>query len=145
MGMMASQITSLTIVYSTSLAFVWGLHRGPVNSPHKWPVTRKMFPFDYVIMISSLRDFTRSYDNTSARLVSRGLVVEKFVSIISEQNISYLIFHTISIEYDHMLCFWWWVFVDLNNGCVPNRRQTFTQTSLRFFMVPTDVFGTFSE
>ena len=62
MGAMASQITSLTIVYSTvysdadqrkhqssaSLAFVWGIHRGPVNSPHKWPVTRKMFPFDDV-------------------------------------------------------------------------------------------------
>ena len=34
----------------TSLAFVRGIHRGPVNSPHKWPVTRKMFPFDDVIM-----------------------------------------------------------------------------------------------
>ena len=64
MGGIASQITSLTIVYSivyldadqrkhqssASLAFVWGIHRGPVNSPHKWPVTRKMFPFDDVIM-----------------------------------------------------------------------------------------------
>ena len=64
MGTVASQITSFTIVYttvypdadqskhqsSTSLAFVWGIHRGPVNSPHKWPVTRKMFPFDDVIM-----------------------------------------------------------------------------------------------
>ena len=64
MGTMASQITSLTIVYSTvnsgadqrkhqssaSLAFVWGIHRWPVNSPHKWPVTRIMFPFDDVIM-----------------------------------------------------------------------------------------------
>ena len=61
---MASQITSLTIVYSTvysgadqrihqisaSLAFVRGIHRGPVNSPHKCQVTRKMFPFDDVIM-----------------------------------------------------------------------------------------------
>ena len=28
---------------STSLAFVWVIHRGPVNSPHKWPVTRKCF------------------------------------------------------------------------------------------------------
>ena len=67
MDMMASQITSLTIVYSTvysdagqrkhessaSLAFVRGIHWGPVNSPHKWPVTRKMFPFDDVIMIWS--------------------------------------------------------------------------------------------
>ena len=64
MGAMASQITSLTIVYSTvyseaeqrkhqssaSLAFLRGIHRWPVNSPHKWPVTRKMFPFDDVIM-----------------------------------------------------------------------------------------------
>ena len=67
MGAIASQITSLTIVYSTvysdvdqrkhqssaSLAFVRGIHRGPVNSPHKWPVTRKMFPFDDVIMVSN--------------------------------------------------------------------------------------------
>ena len=36
---------------SASLALVRGIHRGPVNSPHKWPVTRKMFPFDDVIMI----------------------------------------------------------------------------------------------
>ena len=60
MRAIASQITSLTIVYSTvcqrkhqssaSLAFVRGIHRWPVNSPHKWPVTRKMFPFDDVIM-----------------------------------------------------------------------------------------------
>ena len=35
---------------SASLAFVRGIHRWPVNSPHKWPVTRKMFPFDDVIM-----------------------------------------------------------------------------------------------
>ena len=66
MSTMASQITSLTIVCSTvylgadqrkqkssaSLAFVWGIHRGPVNSPHKGPVTRKMFPYDDVIMPS---------------------------------------------------------------------------------------------
>ena len=29
---------------------VHGIQRGPVNSPHKWPVTRKMFPFDDLIM-----------------------------------------------------------------------------------------------
>ena len=42
--------TSKKIQSSASLAFVWGSHRGPVNSPHKWPVTQKMFPFDDVIM-----------------------------------------------------------------------------------------------
>ena len=65
MTMLESQITSLTVVYSivytgvhqrkhqssASLAFVREIHRGPVNFPHKWPVTRKMFPFDDVIMI----------------------------------------------------------------------------------------------
>ena len=64
MIMLASQITSLMVVYSivysgvnqrihqssASQAFVREIHRGPVNFPHKWPVTRKMFPFDDVIM-----------------------------------------------------------------------------------------------
>ena len=35
---------------SAPLAFVWGIHLWPVNSPHKGQVTRKMFPFDDVIM-----------------------------------------------------------------------------------------------
>ena len=66
MGMMASQITSLTIVYSidysgvdqrkhqssVSLAFVRGIHRWPVNSTHKWSATRKKFPFDDIIILS---------------------------------------------------------------------------------------------
>ena len=34
---------------SSSLALVWVINGWPVNSPHKWPVTRKMFPFDDVI------------------------------------------------------------------------------------------------
>ena len=64
MGTTVSQITSLTIVYSivysctdqrkyqssASLVFVRGIHRWPVYSPHKWPVTRKIFPFDDVIV-----------------------------------------------------------------------------------------------
>ena len=33
-----------------SLAFVRGIHRWPVDSPHKGPVTRKMFSFDALIM-----------------------------------------------------------------------------------------------
>ena len=64
MSTMASQITNLMIVYTTvysgtdqrkhqsftSLAFVREIHLWPVNSPHKCPVTQKMFPFDDVIM-----------------------------------------------------------------------------------------------
>ena len=66
MGVMASQITSLTIVYSAvysgadqrkhqssaSLAFLRGIHRSSVDSPHKGSVTRKMFPSDDVIIWS---------------------------------------------------------------------------------------------
>ena len=77
MSTKASQITSLTIVYSTvysgaderkhqssaSLAFVREIHRWPVNSPHKGPVTPKMFPFDDVIMKShSYINLRRSSD-----------------------------------------------------------------------------------
>ena len=63
MGVMASQITSLTIVFiiiysgadqrkhqsSASLAFV-GNSPGIGEIPHKWPVTRKMFQFDDIII-----------------------------------------------------------------------------------------------
>ena len=70
MGAMASQIISLTIVYSTvysgpdhknyqssaSLAFVRGIHRWPVNSPHKGPVTQKRFSLDDVIMHAKKRE-----------------------------------------------------------------------------------------
>ena len=40
---------------SASLAFLQGLHRGPVNSPHKWPISRIFFPFDdgIISMVSS--------------------------------------------------------------------------------------------
>ena len=63
MSAIASQTTSLTIVYltiysggderkhqsSASLPFVRGIRRWPGISPHKGPVTRKMFPFDDIM------------------------------------------------------------------------------------------------
>ena len=66
MGTIASQITCVSIDYSTfcsgaderkhqsstSLALVREIHWLPVNSPHKVPVTRKLFPFDDAIMIN---------------------------------------------------------------------------------------------
>ena len=79
MSTMAFQITSLTIVYSTvylgadqrkhqsftSLAFVQGIHRWPVNSPHKGPIMRKKFPFDDCVM----KNPTKSCQPTSGRRV----------------------------------------------------------------------------
>ena len=64
MSVMSSQITGISIVCSTvcsgadqrkhqssaSLAFVREIQRWPVHSLHNWPVTRKTFPFDDIIM-----------------------------------------------------------------------------------------------
>ena len=94
MGAMASQITSLTIVYSTvysganqrkhqcfaSLGFLRGTQRSPVNSPHKWPVTRKMCPFDDVIM-----------------LIVRSKNVKPWSNGFTYNNWG---------TFEHMLCFW---------------------------------------
>ena len=69
MSAMASPITGVTIVCSggcsgadqrkhqssASLVFVWVIHGWPVNSPHKWPVAWKMFPFDELIMVWKYR------------------------------------------------------------------------------------------
>ena len=88
MSASASPITSLMILYSTvysdadrrkhqssaSLAFVGGIHRSPVNSQHKGPVTRKMFPFDDVIIVfdcvSGTGRWQRAAIATSARKAS---------------------------------------------------------------------------
>ena len=64
MSPMASEITSLEIVYSTN----------PVNSPHKRPVTRKMFPFDDVIM-------TQQYTVEPQGSVQLGCVLQSCVHL----------------------------------------------------------------
>ena len=86
MGVKASQITSLAVVCSTVytdadqrkhqssalLAFVRRIHRGPVNSPHKWPVTRKMLPFDDVIISQGQELRTSSSKLCPSDLKNRG-------------------------------------------------------------------------
>ena len=103
MGAMVSQITSLTIVYSTvysradqrkhqssaSLAFVRGIHRGPGNSPHKWPVPWKMFPFDDVIMIKSnlfkTMSFFTNLFTTDTQLLARA---RELWNVLGESRVS---------------------------------------------------------
>ena len=74
MGTMVFQIPGVSIVCSTvcsgadqrkyqssaPLAFVRWIHQCPVDSPHKGPVTRKMFPFDDVIMPHTVIVFTHA-------------------------------------------------------------------------------------
>ena len=79
MSASASQITSLTIVYSTdyprrrsgkhqssvSLAFVKGIHRRQLNSPHKGSATRKLFPFDVPLWLIEMRSAQLTMHMTS--------------------------------------------------------------------------------
>ena len=72
MSAMASQITGISIVCSTvgsdadqrkhlssaALTFVRKIHLWPVTFPQKRTVTRKMFPFDDVIMFSAFFAFS---------------------------------------------------------------------------------------
>ena len=107
MGAMASQTTSLMIIYSTvysgadqrkhqspaSLAFVRGIHRWPVNSPHKGPVTRKMVPFDEVIMkpLKSGTHFTKishiQFNTLKPRQNGRHFADDTFKCIFLNENV----------------------------------------------------------
>ena len=99
MSTMASQITSLTIVYScvysgadqrkhqstASLTFLRGIQQWPVNSPHKWPITRKMLPFDDFIMTPAawdLWDWSHSRYNIQNRLLSHN----KYIYTAKQEN-----------------------------------------------------------
>ena len=84
----ASQITIFSIVYSAvcssadkrilpssaSLAFVIGIHRWPMNSPHKGPVTRKMIPFDDVIMDWDIMGYQRARSRTRISKTSTEII-----------------------------------------------------------------------
>ena len=89
MRAMASQITSLTIVCpavysgadqrkhqsSTSLAFVRGIHRWPMNSTRKWPVTRKCFHMmtsSWKLAASRLHEILQSDVLQHYRIFERG-------------------------------------------------------------------------
>ena len=100
MGAMASQITSLTIIYSTvysgagqrkhqssaSLVFVRRIHWWPMNFPHKWPVTRKMFLFEDVIMMILIMNW---YIHCDMDAWSKSTLVKYIYSIIYFTVIKY--------------------------------------------------------
>ena len=126
-GTIASQITCLTSVYSTvysgayqskhqssaSLAFVWGIHRGPVNSPHKWPVTRKMFPFDDVIMetLTHHRPFVRGIYSSPAYVILKVSLVLARTSRRTNSQVACDIMrngtHVTSLWWDMTIPVWW--------------------------------------
>ena len=117
MGAIASQITTLTIVFSTvyldidqrkhqssaSLAFARGIHRIPVISPHKWPVRRKMFPFDDVIMTTwyngcshNGNKFSRCFSNSNLCIGEWLLTAEKILDGCKKKRTSSILQSTFS-------------------------------------------------
>ena len=119
MGVMASQISGGSIICSNvgsgtdqrrhqsfaSLAFVWGIHRWPVNYPHKSPVMRKMLPFDDVIM---LHTWTCKYHEISSAILNdvTPLTHQQRYAITGSQkvlkrNMSKLIIGTVSADEKH--------------------------------------------
>ena len=110
---MASQITNLTIVYSTayidvdqrkhqssaSLAFVRGIHRWPVNFPHKGQVTRKMFPFDDVIMVTETHNTVAHFINVLSIVIpSRCKMFCCLCPIPPHQSVSTVVYGTPVIQ-----------------------------------------------
>ena len=119
MSATVSQITSLTIVYSTvysgtdqrkhqssaSLAFVQEIHRWPVYSPHKGPVTWKMFPFDDVIMIMRYKSYQHRESTAGTCLFSS---CERKVSYILWYSYLIAVLRTINLHVPtwHHLLLW---------------------------------------
>ena len=121
MGAIASQITSLASVYSivysdavqrkhqssASLAFVRGFHRGPVNSPHKWPVTRKLFPFDDVIMMKLDHIYLYAFWLFQTLWHFDHLLLCQSIKIVHNRRQKHNLknYHTLRTSYiQHMLC-----------------------------------------
>ena len=138
MGGIASQITSLAIVYSAiysgtdqrkhqssgSLAFVRGIHRRPVNSPHKWPVTQKMFPFDDVIMIEG-NGLSVNIKKTKFLFSSVGLDVLKKSGKYSYAVCSSAWWsHQMCVSCEQMMMSWYW-----NISCNTDRSSIGDQLS----------------
>ena len=78
---------------SASLAFVREIHRRPVNSPHKWPVKRKMFPFDYVIMAPT--DWELCWLPASPHVGTLEAWDRSYIGQISPKDICHIIFNPV--------------------------------------------------
>ena len=70
---------------SASLAFVRGIHRWPVDSPHKAPVTRKMLPFDDVIMVGHNRASLESTKSDNHRTYFGPILAQHVMFAVSVQ------------------------------------------------------------
>ena len=119
---MASQITGVSIVYSTvcikknqssaSLVFVRGIHRWLVDSSYKGPLTRKMFPFDDVIMM-----LCASPEVT--RVIIRYLII---IQVINDIIANDYVLTNISLLLHHAFV---WAHGKVKNKCLYQKQDVF--------------------
>ena len=87
---------------STSLAFVQGIHRWPVNSPHKWLVTRKVFSNWWRLHGKRIAALTSHLDECTPRCFNEQIkwypekIIWKYMKTIGLNY--YLLFHPLSIK-----------------------------------------------
>ena len=65
---------------SAALAFVRGITRRPANYPHKGPVTRKMYPFDDVIMVYINEALFHKMQNQNCNIFADDTIIYSFGS-----------------------------------------------------------------
>ena len=164
MSSMASQITGVSVVHSTvcsgadqrkhqisaSLTFLRGIHRWPVNSPHKGSLTGKMFPFDDVIMKKVAVVFSNTFHQTWCQVLKRvGLFISIFTMVIHESLLcitNYFffffffhktLFHIIYIFWQCILtvsmstsCCWYIIFTLSGQNTVSNKCHIVIQISI---------------
>ena len=104
---------------SASTAFVSGIHRGPVNSPHKWPVTREVFPFDDIIRITK-----------SIRYVMRTLMLNAMILLHFVMR-TCLMYHNYMLQLTAHTIVWWpnpkqWIIVHTSDLMVLIRQSAYS-------------------
>ena len=125
MGAMASQITSLTIVYSTVYS---------VNFPHKWPVTRKTFPFDDLMHLSAhsqtstkrntvwavLNSFRTSYP----QVINIRCICVSWFKMVLRRQWKINMYRECTCDLNHHLSTYFISSYEINNPSMPHLRNT---------------------
>ena len=137
MSTMASQITSVSIICwtiysvveqrkhqsSVSLAFVREIHQWLVDSPHKGLATRKMFPFDGIVMIHNFVEFSKLWTGDD------GCSLFTFMGCLHPTTITGTWWRYVREMLYALLALWvnntelWCFFFDGCNKLVTNRRD----------------------
>ena len=140
MSMVGSPITRVSNVCSTVcsgadqgkhqsialLASVRGIHRWPINSPQKGPVTRKMFPFDDVVM-TQYQYMPLYFDDSSQWFDSLYLNKTANCMVVAEIQVFMLAFHDSVMTWKRFRYYWPFVGGTIGKQWLPRQRTSDTE------------------